>query len=150
MRAYLALVLLLALAALTGCAEPPATPEAAVRSTLAEIEAAAEAGDVGAFKRVVSEHYEDPLGHDKQRLMAYVTFHVLRNQRGREVLLRVRDVQIVQEGRAAVVVHIGLAGSGGSMLRANVYEVAMTFASEDDDWRLTWAEWQPAPPAALL
>jgi hypothetical protein len=59
-------------------------------------------------------------------------------------------VQIVQEGRAAVVVHIGLAGSGGSMLRANVYEVAMTFASEDDDWRLTWAEWQPAPPAALL
>jgi hypothetical protein len=151
MRAHLAFVLLLAaLAALTACADPPATPEDAVRSALAEIEAAAEAGDVGAFKQVVSERYEDPLGHDKQRLMAFLTFHVLRNQRGREVLLRVRDLQIVQEGRAAVVIHVGLAGSGGSMLRANVYEVALTSAREDEDWRLTWAEWQVAPPAALL
>jgi hypothetical protein len=144
------LVALFVLAALPACTGEPETPEAQVRGALAEIEMAAEAGDVGAFKRVVSERYADPLGHDKQRLMAFVTFHVLRNQRGREVLLRVRDVQIVQEGRAAVVLHVGLAGSGGSMLRADVYEIAMTFAREEDDWRLTWAEWKPAPPASLL
>lgn len=140
----------LALLFLVACGSEPLTPEDEVRAALAGIEASAEAGDVGAFEGLVSEAYGDPFGHDKQGLMAFATFHVLRNQRGREVILRVRDVQVVQEGRAVAVVHVGLAGSGAAAVRANVYEVAMDFVREDDAWRLSFAEWKPAPPAALL
>ncbi len=147
------LAVLLACTILLACgAGEPETPEGQVRARLAEMEQAAEAGDVGLFKELISERYQDALGHDKKQLSSYVTFHVLRNQRGREVILRLRDIEIVDPERAAVVAHIGLAGSGAtSALRGSVYTLDLDLEREEDEsWRITWAQWEPAAPAELL
>ena len=147
----LAILLTCILILACGAGEPD-TPEGQVRARLAQMEEAAETGDVGTFKELVSERYQDAYGHDKQRLSAYVTFHVLRNQRGREVILRLHDVQMLDGGRAAVVAHIGLAGAGAaSALRGSVYALELDLEREaDDEWRITWAQWKPASAAELL
>jgi hypothetical protein len=132
-----------------GCAETE-TPEAQVRAALAELEAASEAGDVGAFDDLVSATYQDGYGHDKQQLADFVRFHVLRHPRGREVILRVRDVQLTSPSTASVVAHAGFAGVGESTLHADAYALDLDFALEGDEWRVTWAQWRPAAPAELL
>ena len=144
----LLIVLALALGAL-GCAEPE-SPEAQVRAVLAQIEAAAEAGDVGAFDDLISVQYADAYGHDKRALADFVRLHVLRHPRGREVLLRVREVQLTGASSASVVLHAGFAGAGQSQLHADAYAVDLDLALEDDAWRVTWAQWKPAAPAELL
>src|SRR5262245_42021853 len=68
------------------------SPEDEVRAALAALEQAAEAGDAGAFAELVSAAYQDPYGHDREKLRAFVAFHVMRSGRGREVVVRVREV----------------------------------------------------------
>jgi hypothetical protein len=138
----------LLLAAL-GCGAPAATPEEEVRAALGALEAAA--GDASAFAELVSADYRDPYGHDREKLRAFVAFHVMRSGRGREVIVRVREVRIEPEhpARAAVTLAVGLAGAG-SRLAAEVYAVDMDLAREGDDWRVSWAQWRPAPATDLL
>ncbi|MAE96781.1 MAG: hypothetical protein CL910_19200 [Deltaproteobacteria bacterium] len=147
--------LLLSVALVAGaCGSEPDTPEARIRRALGALEAAAEAGDVAAFKQQVSERYSDEHGHDKQTLGTYVSFHVLRNS-NRHVVLRVRDVLMVDPGRAEVVVIAGIAGSrpvAGELaaFRGNVYQVDADLEEEDGQWRLVWAQWKPTPASDLL
>jgi len=139
----------LLLAALPGCGAAP-TPEAEVHAALAALEAAAEAGDAGAFSELVSADYQSPLG-DREKLRAFVAFHVMRSGRGRGVIVRVRDVRIepAEPMRAAVTLAVGLAGAG-SRLGAEVYAVDLDLAREGDDWRVSWAQWHAAPATDLL
>jgi hypothetical protein len=141
----------LLLAALLGCGSPAATPEQEVRAALAALEAAAEAGDAGAFADLVSADYQDPYGHDREKLRAFVAFHVMRSGRGREVVVRVRDVRIEpgDPTRAAVTLAVGLAGAG-SRVGAEVYAVDMDVTREGDAWRVSWAQWHAAPATDLL
>jgi len=140
-------------ALLLGCGAGT-TPEAEVRAALAALEAAAEAGHAGAFSELVSAEYEDPYGHDRERLRAFVAFHVMRSGRGREVIVRVRDLRIEPGAppRAAVTLAVGLAGSGRGpgRLGAEVYAVDLDLVREDDAWRVSWAQWRPAPATDLL
>jgi hypothetical protein len=146
----------LLLAALLGCGASPATPEQEVRAALAALEAAAEAGDAGAFAELVSADYQDPYGHDREKLRAFVAFHVMRSGRGRELIVRVRDVRIEPSdpARAAVTLAVGLAGAGSRRgpggLGAEVYTVDLDLAREGDVWRVSWAQWHAAPAMDLL
>jgi len=133
----------------TACAAPE-SPESQVRAALAQLEAASEAGDVAAFGELVSDAYQDALGHDKQQLRDFVRFQVLRSPGGREVLLRVRSVQLTSARTASVMLHAGLAGAGDGALRGDAYAIDLDLALEDDLWRVTWAQWRPAAPAELL
>ncbi len=146
-------LMLLCLVLFCACGAEPETPEAQVRRTLDALEAAAEAGDVSAFKDGVSESYQDAMGHDKKALGAYVSMHVLRNK-SRHVVLRVRDVLVISPGRAEVVVIAGIAGSApaaGAAFRGNVYRIDANVEEESaGEWRLTWAQWKPTAPAELL
>jgi hypothetical protein len=138
------------LAALAGCSEPE-TPESRVRAALGALELAAEAGDVGAFRELVSERYVDAEGRNREMLADTVRFHVLAHPRGREVILRVRDVQLTSEDRASVMLHAGFAGAGQGALHADAYAVDLDLALEEDDtWRVVFAQWKPAAPAELL
>jgi hypothetical protein len=141
----------LLLAAPLGCGAPAPTPEQEVRAALAALEAAAQAGDAGAFADLVSADYQDPYGHDREKLRAFVAFHVMLRSRGREVIVRVRDVRIEtgDPGRAAVTLAVGLAGAG-SRLGAEVYAVDVDLAREGDAWRVAWAQWHAAPATDLL
>jgi hypothetical protein len=142
--------LALLLAALFGCGEAP-TPEQEVRAVLDALEAAAEGGDASAFADLVSAAYSDPYGHDRERLRAFVAFHVMQSGRGREVIVRVRDVTFTDPARAVVTLAVGLAGAQGARgLGAEVYAVDMDLVREDDAWRVSWAQWRQAPAADLL
>ncbi len=146
--------LLLGLGLLVACGGPEQTPEARVRQALGALEAAAEEGDVAAFKAFVSERYEDAHGHDRQALGRYVAFHVMRNS-SRHVVLRVRDVLIVSPGKAEVTVIAGIGGTrgggGATTLHGNVYQIDVDLEEEDaGEWRLVWAQWKPTAPAELL
>jgi len=148
------IALALALAAV-GCGGDPETPEAQVRRALGALEAAAEEGDLAAFRDGISERYADERGHDKEALVRFATFHVLRSAR-RHVLVRVRDVLLRDDGRAEVSLAVGLAGSPAASadelarLRADVYKVDLDLAQEDGAWRVVWAQWRPTAPADLL
>lgn len=144
-----ALVSLL-LAALLGCGAAP-TPEQEVRAVLDALEAAAEQGDASAFAALVSAAYSDPYGHDRERLRGFVAFHVVQSGRGREVIVRVRDISFTDETRAVVALAVGLAGGQGARrLSAEVYAVDMDVVREPDGWRVTFAQWRRAPATDLL
>jgi hypothetical protein len=99
----------------------------------------------------VSPAYSDPYGHDREKLRAFVAFHVMQSGRGREVIVRVRDVSFTDPSRAVVALAVGLAGAQGSRgLGAEVYAVDMDLVREDDAWRVSWAQWHAAPAADLL
>jgi hypothetical protein len=150
MKWRLLVVLALALAACGGAK----TPEDEVRAALAALEAAAEAGDASGFAELVSASYQDPYGHDRAKLRAFVAFHVMRSGRGREVMVRVREIRIAEPERAAVTLAVGLAGAGArgraGGLGSEVYAVDMDLAREDGAWRVSWAQWRPAPATDLL
>lgn len=148
-KLFAAVLAVFVVLALTGCGEPE-SPESRVRGALAAIEAAAEQGDVGAFDELVSASYQDGYGHDKRRLADYVRMHVLRHPRGREVILRVRSVQLTSETTASVMAHAGFGGASQSALHADAYALDIDLALEDDTWRVTWAQWRPVAPAELL
>ena len=137
----------LVLLACLGCGARP-TPEQEVRAVLAALEAAAESGRAGDFTELVSARYESPLG-DREKLRAFVAFHVMRSGRGREVIVRVRDLSFPEPTRAAVTLAVGLAGAG-SRVSAEVYAVDLDLAREADAWRVAWAQWRAAPATDLL
>jgi hypothetical protein len=136
---------------LLACGTPELSPEAEVRETLAALESAAEAGDASAFTELVSPAYEDPYGHDREKLKAFLSFHVMRSGRGREVVVRVREIHIEPSDptRAVVTLSLGLMGSG-ARLSADVYAVDMDLVREEETWRVAWAQWRSAPAADLL
>jgi len=132
------------------CGGEPDTPESRVRAALVALEGAVERGDIDAFGEGISPSYRDQLDHDAQAVQNYLRFHVLRNPKGREVVLRIRDVQLTSDASASVMLHAGLAGAGESQLRANAYALDLDLALEDGEWRVVWAQWKPAAPAELL
>jgi hypothetical protein len=142
----------LLLAVALGCGTAP-TPEEEVRAVLDTLEAAAENGDLSAFTELVSASYSDPYGHDRDQLRAFVAFHVMQSGRGREVIVRVRDVAFTDPARAVVTLSLGLAGNRGSRggLGADVYAVDLDMVREDDDaWRVSFAQWHRAPLGDVL
>jgi hypothetical protein len=131
------------------CADAPATPEERVRAVLAEIEAAAEARDVGALKEHVSESYSDPRGNDARALAGIATFHFMQN-RSVHLLTRVRHVEVSAPGEARAVALVAMAGTpipGPDALpglRADLYSFDVRLREEDGRWRVASARWEPA------
>jgi hypothetical protein len=141
---------LLVALALLGCGAAT-TAEQEVRAVLGALEDAAERGDVSAFAERVSAAYADPYGHDREKLRAFVAFHVMQSGRGREVIVRVRDVSFTDEARAVVQLAVGFAGARGARgLGGEVYAVDMDLVREADGWRVSFAQWRAAPATDLL
>lgn len=130
------------------CSGGALTPEERVRAVLAELEAAAEARDVGLLKPHISEAYKDESGNDRRALLGLATAHFMRNK-SVYLLVRVNDVQL-REASAQVDAFVALAGqpirdaTALPELRADLYRFDIRLAEEDGDWRVTAADWRPA------
>ena len=152
-RALLAALAALALAA---CSAPPDSPEAQVRALFAVAEAAAEEKDAGALKELVSEHYADDGGHDRQAIAGLLTFHFLRHQTI-HLLTRIHAIEFPEPTRAATTIFVAMAGTpilivdDLARVRADLYRFDFELADEGDgDWRVTRAAWRRATPEDFL
>ena len=136
-------------AAFAAACSQPATPEARVRAVLSDLEVAAEARDVAAMKRHVSETYRDARGQDRQAAAGLLTLHFLQN-RAVHLLTRVDEVVAPEGGPANASVLVAMAGSpipsSAALpgLRADLYHFAFELREEDGAYRITSASWRPA------
>lgn len=144
----------LALAALalfvTTCRGEDSSPEAAVRRTLAAIEAAARAKELSAMVEHVSEAYADERGNDRQAVRQIAAFHLLRNQ-SVHTLMRIRSVSFPEPGLANAEALVAMAGTAIpdadvlATVRADLYRFDVTLREEEPEtWRVTAARWRPA------
>ena len=126
--------------ALAGCSREP--PEAALRSTIAGMVAAAEASDTDAVFEPIDEDFSGSEGMDREAFRRYVTIMGLRNQKV-GVQLGPLDVKLINK-RAMVKFTAALTGGAGWMPeRAQVYEVDTGWRLDGDKWMLISARWKP-------
>ena len=150
MRNLLLLAAASAALALLACSGEPDSPEAAVRATLAAIEAAAGERDVDGVRSRISDAYADARGNDKAELVQVAAFHLLRNQ-AVYTLSRVRSVELGEPGSAQADVLVALAGKpiddAEALLTVNadLYRFDVSLREEEPGtWRVTSSSWQPA------
>lgn len=134
------LLLLLAQFGLFSCSREP--PEQALRSTIAGMQAAAEAHDTDALFEPIAEDFAGSEGMDRQAFRRYVTLTGMRNQKV-GVQLGPLDVKLFDQ-RATVSFTAALSG-GANWLpeRAQVYQVDTGWRLEDGEWKLISAKWEP-------
>ena len=136
-------------ALVVACSGGELTPEERVRGVLAELEAAAEARDVGLLKPHVSEAYKDASGNDRRALLGLAAGHFMRHQ-SVYLLVRVNDVILSEPNKAQVDAFVALAGqpirdaTALPELRADLFRFDLRLRDEDGDWRITAADWRPA------
>ena len=142
--AALASLATLALALAGGCGERD-TPEAQVRAVVAEAKEAAEARDASRLFDLIDPGYRDPRGYGAEELKRYLRGWLIAHQSVR-LLTRVDSVEFPTEDLARLSVTVGMvgreAGAEAWDLAADVYDIDVTLAREDGEWRVTRAEWR--------
>ena len=148
--------LLAVLAIAAACSSGSGSPEARVRTALADAERAAEEKDLRTLKAALSLAYSDSNGNDRDAIAGLLTYHFLRN-RDIHLLTRVAGVALDGNTRSAVTVFVAMAGRpipnavALAQLRASLYRFEFDLAEENDgSWRVTGAEWRPAVAADFL
>jgi hypothetical protein len=134
------------LSLLLGCSGDPESPEAQVRATLAEAEAAAEDRDVGFFEELLAEDYSDHRGRNRQEIINSTKFYFVRHQ-SIHVLSRIDSIEFPIPELAKVELVAGLAGRGKESsaldLEADAYRFELELRQDDaGDWRLIGASWR--------
>jgi hypothetical protein len=143
-RIAINLFALLAVGCLVACSDD-SSPEAQVRKTLAAIEAAAEARDVGGVMEYVSEQFRDASGRDGRELAQYVRGYFIANQ-SIHLLTRIENIEFPTRTEARAKVTVGMVGREAAEadawnLAAEVRDFDVTFMSEDGEWKITHAQW---------
>ena len=134
-------MLALALSALlAACSRPP--PEEALRTTIAAMEAAAEARDADALEAFLAEDFVGPGGMDRDRFRRTAALLWLRS-RTIGVTLGPLDVQVAGEHARVEFTAATRGGEGLLPDNANVYSVHTAWRLEDGDWVLISADWEP-------
>jgi hypothetical protein len=139
-RAVFTALLSVALAIAAGCAKEP--PEAALRATIAGMQAAAEARDADALADAVSEEFVGPDGMDRDQLRRTMAVAWLRDKTI-GVQLGPLDVELVGD-RARVEFTVGTRGGEGWLPeRGQLHQVKTAWRLEGGDWKLISATWAP-------
>ena len=141
-----ALGLLSALAVLAGCGA--GDPEAEIRALLAEAEEAAEARDVGFFSAVLADGYRDARGNDRDEMLRQLRGYFVANQRI-EILSRVDEIVVEDDGSARAVVHAGMVGrrAGAELIDgidADLYRFELTLVNDGAEWQVASADFRRA------
>ena len=142
-----ALGLVSALAVLaTGCGA--GDPEAEIRALLAAAEEAAEARDVGFFSGVLADGYRDARGNDRDEMLRNLRGYFIANQRI-EILSRIDEIVVEDDGSARAVVHAGMVGrrAGAELIDgidADLYRFELTLVKDGAEWQVASADFRRA------
>lgn len=127
----------------TAACGPAPAPEEALRSWLAEAEAAVEDKDRAALMTLMSERYADARGNDRGDIDRLLRLWFLRS--GDIVLLsKIDELEIMGGSAANVSLTAGMTGSSGRNLLgldADAYRLELELEREGDDWKLIGARW---------
>lgn len=154
MTAFTRLLPLLALLVLTACSKPK-SPEQRVRETLARIEEAAEAKDLGALKEMLAASYHDSKGNDKKGLVSMLQLRFLRGG-SLHVLTDIESITLAGDDRADVVLLAAMASvplpdaDALARLRADTFRIELGLVRDGDDWQVEKARWTRAGLADWL
>jgi len=146
------------LALLSGCGHSlPDNAETRLRSTLDDMQKAAESRDIGALMGYVAADYTDTLDRNRQELRHIARFYFMRHRKP-HVLLRIKRIDWLdpEHTRARVDALVATAGQaiddpgGLSSIRADLIRFDLLFEDSKDGFRLHSAHWQHATPADFL
>jgi hypothetical protein len=131
-------------AMLAGCGREE-SPEAQVRSVVAAGEAAAEARDLAGLLEHVSPAFRDANGAGPDELKQYLRGYFVMHQ-SVHLLTRVENVEFPYRDYARVQLKVGMLGREAADattldLAADVKEIVLELALEDDEWRVVRAAW---------
>jgi len=133
-----------ALGVLAGCSSQD--PESALARLIADAEVAAEAGDNGFFRSVISQRYADPRGNDRDRLLGMLRAYFLSHE-SIEMVSRVESIQINGESAGEIVLFAGILGrrEGTALLSGldgRLYRVELELVREGGVWQIIGAQWE--------
>lgn len=122
------------------------SPEAQVRATIAAMETAAEARDVGDLTEHISAQFRDGYGRDSQELSRYVRGYFVANQ-SVHLLTRIESIEFPTQEEARARVTVAMAGREAESTNAwdlagEIHDFDVTFMHEDGEWKVTYAKWK--------
>ncbi len=133
--------MMLALLAGIGCRKTP--PEEAIRAAIGQLQAAAEARDMGAVLDPVAEDFVGPQGMDRKAFRQTLALVSLRNEK---IGVDLGPMEVALFGdRATASFTVATRGGSGGLLpdRAQVYRVETGWRLEGGEWKLISAKWEP-------
>ena len=139
LRWLLPMLLAMAQMGLSSCSREP--PEQALRSTISEMQVAAEEHDTDALFEPIADDFAGSEGMDKQAFRRYVTVMSMRNKQV-GVKLGPMDVKLFDQ-RATVTFTAAISGGASWMPeRVQVYRVETGWRLDGGDWKLISAKWK--------
>jgi hypothetical protein len=136
----------IALAA-SGACTPASSPEQQVRAVVAAGEAAAERRDHRALMALVSTDFEDAYGGGDRELSRMLRAYLVAHP-SVHLVTRVESVEFPYTDLAQLRLTVGTLGREAGVnaeqtfnLAADLHSIELELRLEDDDWKVTRAEW---------
>ena len=131
-------------------------PRAQIKSLLRQAETDAEARNIVALRKHISDHYADDQGRDAQAVLGVVALH-LAHSGSVHLLTRIRTVTLLRPDHAEATLYLAMADvpieseERLSGLRAELYRIDLVLTDEGrSDCKVTRAVWQRAKPIDFL
>jgi hypothetical protein len=140
--------LALVVALLQACSDGAGSAEEAVRALVASAEEAAERRSSDALVELVHDDYLDQQGFNKNQVGGLLRAYFFQN-RNIHLFTRIDEIEWLGDERAAVKLHVAMAGSAISdidalkSLRARIYRFRLELVKRDV-WQVQYASWEPA------
>lgn len=135
--------------ALWGCSKP-SSPEAEIRTFVAQAQAAAEARDVSALRALIADDYVDSRGYDRKAVVNLIRLQVLSHQTI-HVFTRIGAIEWPDPEHARLSVAVAMAGRPIAQadelvgVTADLYRFEFELMRDGDQrWRVRQAAWEPA------
>ncbi len=129
-------------ALLAACGGPSGGPEEALRQWIAEAEAAVEDLDRRGLVAMVSEHYADGRGNDRDAVNKLLRLYFLR-QKSVVLVMKIDKLTVIDETAAEILVTTAGVGTTTRALgvNADAYQFSLELEKDDDKWMLIGARW---------
>ncbi len=139
----------------SGCGNEADSPEERIKESLAALEQAAEARELGPLRNAILDEYSDNEGHDKKSITQLIRVIFLRQQ-NIHLLTRIKSIQVLDTGNAIADVLVAMAGRpvddvGTLMgLSADLFRFEVELKEQGGDWKVAGAIWRRATPDEFL